>query len=458
MQIIMKSLGELMPYENNPRRNDRAVKYVVESIRQFGFRVPIIIDRDGVIVAGHTRHKAAKRLKLQEVPCIVADDLTEEQIKAFRLADNKVSEASIWDADMLVTELGGLGLDMTAFGFEETPVQKREKAKDTLRERFIIAPFSVLDARDGEWQRRKNVWRELIASKEGRADNLLRGGIGELAKESGSTSLSATSEFDPVLCEILINWFCPQHGCILDPFAGGSVRGIVSSYLGAKYTGIDLRQEQIDANEADFERNADLCDIFGQPVAHPRWICGDGLECQTSAPGEYDFLLTCPPYADLEIYSDDERDISNMDYPKFKATFADIIKNATAMLKQDTFAAIVVGEVRDKKGIYRNLVSDTIEAFQKAGLDYYNEMVLITMVGTLAYRVSWGFEPTRKIGKEHQNVLVFVKGDPQNASRIVDGEIFTTKQPTTAHEKVLVFVKGKGKRATSKLEKYSYVF
>lgn len=120
MDLLYKRLEELKPYEKNPRKNDEAVKYVAESIKQFGFKVPIVIDKNGIIVAGHTRYKAAKKLNLKEVPCIIADDLNDEQIKAFRLADNKVAEKSEWDFDLLDTELDDLiDFDMTVFGFDE---------------------------------------------------------------------------------------------------------------------------------------------------------------------------------------------------------------------------------------------------------------------------------------------------------------------------------------------------
>lgn len=119
IQVQMLKIKDIVPYDKNPRRNDDAVRCVAESIKQFGFKNPIIIDKDNVIVAGHTRLKAAKRLKMQEVPCIVADDLTAEQIKAFRLADNKVAEKAEWDFDLLESELESiLDLDMEQFGFE----------------------------------------------------------------------------------------------------------------------------------------------------------------------------------------------------------------------------------------------------------------------------------------------------------------------------------------------------
>ena len=123
MQIINKPIKELIPYEKNPRKNDEAVKYVKASIEQFGFKVPIIIDADGVIVAGHTRLKAAKELGMKEVPCIVADDLNEEQIRAFRLVDNKTGEAAEWNVELLNTELLDLeaNFDMSDFGFEIYP-------------------------------------------------------------------------------------------------------------------------------------------------------------------------------------------------------------------------------------------------------------------------------------------------------------------------------------------------
>lgn len=131
MEIINKKINEIKPYEKNPRKNDEAIKYVAESIKKFGFKVPIVIDKNGVIVAGHTRYKASKKLGLEEVPCIVADDLNEEQIKAFRLADNKVAEKSEWNFDLLDEELGDiLNLDMSDFGFELKLDEEEKEVED----------------------------------------------------------------------------------------------------------------------------------------------------------------------------------------------------------------------------------------------------------------------------------------------------------------------------------------
>jgi ParB-like chromosome segregation protein Spo0J len=118
MQIIYKSIEEIKPYENNPRINDEAVEYVANSIKEFGFRSPIILDKNNVIICGHTRLLASKELKLKEVPCIIADDLNDEQVKALRLADNKVAEKSMWDYSKLDEELEDiLNIDMSKFDF-----------------------------------------------------------------------------------------------------------------------------------------------------------------------------------------------------------------------------------------------------------------------------------------------------------------------------------------------------
>ena len=118
MQVVEKKIGEIKPYEKNPRKNDNAVDAVASSISQFGFKNPIVIDGNNVIICGHTRYKAAQKLGLDVVPCVVADDLTEEQIKAYRLADNKVSELAEWDIDLLGEELDGIfDIDMSDFGF-----------------------------------------------------------------------------------------------------------------------------------------------------------------------------------------------------------------------------------------------------------------------------------------------------------------------------------------------------
>jgi ParB family transcriptional regulator, chromosome partitioning protein len=142
MEVIEKRLEEIKPYEKNPRKNEDAVQYVSASIQEFGFKVPIVIDRNGVIVAGHTRYKAAQQLGMESVPCVVADDLSDEQIKAFRLADNKTAEMAGWDFEMLDIELADiLDIDMGEFGFDgaEEPNAEEIESEDEKTGRVIVS-------------------------------------------------------------------------------------------------------------------------------------------------------------------------------------------------------------------------------------------------------------------------------------------------------------------------------
>lgn len=226
---------------------------------------------------------------------------------------------------------------------------------------------------------------------------------------------SGTSIFDPVLCELAYRWFCPPAGTILDPFAGGSVRGIVASKLGRQYIGVDLSAKQIKANQ---EQAATIC---GDP--QPVWSKGDSKDIEKICKGvEADFVFSCPPYADLERYSEDPRDLSTMEYAAFLKVYRAIIAACVRMLKPDRFACFVVGDIRDKKGLYRRFPADTEQAFVDEGAALYNEAVLVTAVGSLPIRVGRQFESGRKLGKTHQNVLVFIKGDPKKATAAI-GEV-----------------------------------
>lgn len=290
---------------------------------------------------------------------------------------------------------------------DEAQDYSKPKKGGILEERFGVPPFSILDAKQKYWQDRKREWIAIgLESEVGRDARSFN--TKEWFEEKGMGAIASTdvSIFDPVLCELSYKWFCKPRGKILDPFAGGSVRGIVASTFGYDYTGVDLRKEQVDANYTNIPKLS-----IKLPI-EPNWICGDSLNIK-SIGGEYDMVFSCPPYHDLEEYSKDSKDLSNMSYTEFIKTYREIIKGAVSMLKNNSFAVFVVGEIRDKDGFYKNFVADTISAFLDAGMKYYNDMILFTVIGSLPVRVSKQFEPYRKIGKLHQNILVFYKGDPK---------------------------------------------
>lgn len=267
-----------------------------------------------------------------------------------------------------------------------------------LREQFIEPPFSVLDTKSGNWQRRKKLWQQLGIKSEVGRDSVV---INMDTTKKDKNNASYVSIFDPALCEVLYKWFCDENGSILDPFAGGSVRGIVANKLGYKYTGIDIRQEQIDSNR---EQGLDILDVNNQP----NWYCGDSNEILDNFNKEFDFVFSCPPYADLEVYSDLEGDISNKPYDEFLRLYESIIEKSCKLLKKDCLACFVVGEVRDKKGNYIGFVPDTIHAFEKCGMKFYNEAILLNAIASASMRAN-GNMKTRKLVKVHQNILVFKK-------------------------------------------------
>jgi len=266
-------------------------------------------------------------------------------------------------------------------------------------------PFSVYDTKQGCWQKRKQEWKAVgLQSEVGRDDELLGGGLKQLAEKRGM-KLNGTSIFDPVLCEIIYNWYCPKDGIVFDPFAGGSVRGIVAEMLGRHYIGIDLSQRQVDANQL----NADKLGVS------PAWHCDDSRNADQYIPdGSAELVFSCPPYHNLEKYSDHPLDLSNMSYSDFLEAYGTIIAVACRKLKEDRFAVFVVGDIRDSKGAYRDFISTTKRLFMEQGLCLYNEHILLEQYGTAPMRAGAVFSARRKVVKVHQNVLVFYKGKISN--------------------------------------------
>jgi len=468
-------------WRRHPPSQEAALRGVLEDI---GFADAVIAreTEDGLeLIDGHLRQEV---MGDQVVPVLIVD-VTEEEADKMLLTYDPLAMMAHADQDQLLhllrdTQFADKAvndmLEALANG-ERLPMPDLTEPPDgddrlagSLSARFLVPPFSVLDARQGYWQERKRSWLALgIESELGRgsspstsaraddpsyreignrkpnatpggspfpAATLVNGhtvrgdGHGRRLADRQSNltnaptaintqswvksikgddsvvlggGLTGTSIFDPVLCEIAYRWFSPPTGSILDPFAGGSVRGIVAAYLGRKYTGIDLRPEQVTANQEQAQTIV--------PDNMPDWIVGDSRTAIPTA--EYDLIFSCPPYYDLEQYSDDDADLSNAsDYDSFILGYRQIVQTSVDRLRPDSFACFVVGDIRDNHGIYRNFVGDTVDAFQDAGASLYNEAILVTAVGSLPIRVGRQFEAGRKLGKTHQNVLIFYKGNP----------------------------------------------
>jgi len=721
-------------FRYHPKHQQDALAGVLNEI---GWIQDVIVNTTtGHIIDGHLRVQLAMS-RSERVP-VKYVELSENEERIALAAIDPISALATQDQGLLDDLIEGIHSvgDMAANAFLQSLLSddgpdfgggQQEEARQGLQQRFLVPPFSVLDAKQGYWKDRKNLWLQLgIQSELGRGnegDKTERGltyavssqppGVYEFKNKVEAQrgrkltwqefveefpeeiTLTGTSIFDPVLTEISYSWFCPPGGAILDPFAGGSVRGLVAGFLGYNYTGIDLRGEQIQANRqqafkilgaqtpgkpaADLPptriqehdgirvlRDDDVCggtkrralervlaaspettfvyatpaygfaqialaaaaratgkqahifvagrrkkpharteaaaragavvhevdaryliatqkaardfaeetgahyiefgldnqdfidaiaavaletgetptevwtvagsgvltralqqawpdaefhavaigkdpqvgraklyeapekfedpakqpppfescnnydakawrfikehasegalfwnvagdvgtfDIMRQAQGEPRWIEGDSREVRKHAPGEYDMVFSCPPYADLEVYSDDPKDLSTLEYHEFIAAYTHIIGESCKMLKDNRFAVFVVGEVRDPKGRYRGFVQDTIAAFQAAGLHYYNEAVLLTNIGSNAMRAGGMFSSSRKLAKGHQNALVFAKGEPslgdiKGLSKAVADHFKVHRTVFQAYDNVMVFCKGDPKLAT----------
>ena len=377
---------------------------------------------------------------------IKASDLTDEEQREFIIKDN-VGYGE-WDMDMLANEwdtdeLEGWGLD---FGFNQdwgasgddgTGASSTPAQPQSLNDTFIIPPFSILDSRQGYWQSRKKMWRGIIGdmgqSRQGKliqsigmqykdlytrtAEHRKTLGISfkeylekyvpEEVKQHESQKVLSTgvSLFDPVLAEILCKWFTPyKDATIFDCFAGDTQKGLVFGTCGFTFKGVELRQEQVDINN-EVIADRDL------PISY---VCDDGQNvAKHFEPESQDLLFSCPPYYDLEVYSDLSNDASNQKtYEDFIAILENAFKAAYTCLKPNRFAVIVIGEVRNKSnGVYYDFGGDIKRIFREAGAHLYNELILIEMSSSVALRAKKYME-SRKVAKMHQNVLVFYKGDP----------------------------------------------
>lgn len=351
-----------------------------------------------------------------------------------------------------------------------------------------IKPYTVLNTTSAEWQQRRAQWAQLGIRGEvkGRAEGLLFGNQQQLlsydvvcgtcgqkppvppradaqnsslfeppppvlttnpkagdgcvrqgcggtyeTKQRGQFSAleAGTSIFDPVLCELLYRWYSPPGGMVLDPFAGGAVRGVVAWKLGRRYVGVELRPEQVADNNQQAAENGWQAGLF------PLWVQGDSSQALAPVPppyapssvhsmGPYDFVMSCPPYYDAEVYSEDPRDLSRADdYDAFRGAYYDIVAKACRMLAPDRYAAIVVGEARitsSRGGYEYGLVQDTCGALAAAGLVQHAHFILVNPMGTLPLRAGKQWAASRVPGRHHQHVLVYRKGDRQAAAQAME--------------------------------------
>lgn len=406
-------------YRLHPARNK---ELIAKSLSECGAGRSIVVDKTGASIAGSGVLEQAEKLGIKkrivetdgdELVVVVRKDLAPDdpRRKALALADNATSDQSTWDYEVMredwtdeqLQEWDIIVPDISLGGSGDGSA-----AKGKLADRFLMAPFSVLDARRGPWQDRKRAWNELIGrsgTKGESRENTL--GMQSLVNSDKYNlgNLNTVSIFDPVLAELIAKWFLPGEHCVVcDPFAGG-IFGYVAGYLGHKFTGMEIRAEQAELNNkmvAEF------------PEVH--YVNDDGQNiAKYVQPDSADMVFSCPPYFDLEHYSNLPNDASNQkDYAGFLRILDNGLTGALSALKNDRFAVVVMSNVRGgKKGGYYDICSDITKIMERNGLILYNEIILINAIGSAPVRA--GHQMVyRKVVRMHQEVLVYFKGDPKN--------------------------------------------
>ena len=418
LEIKYLPINSIVGYVNNTRTHSQEqINQVKSSISEFGMVNPIGIHKN-VILSGHCGWEALKQLDYKEVPTVDLSHLTEAQKKAYIIADNKLALNAGWDEELLKIELESLqelDFDLDILGFDSDELDDLlqieeviEEKKDSvnLSEKFLVPPFSVFDTKKDYWINRKKKWLEIIKDRGQARENVVANKNDGWDKRF--SVISEISLLDPVLSEIINLWFAPEKNSnVFDCFSGDTVFGFVSSYLENNFTGVELREEQVEFNNNNTETNA-------------KYICDDGRNvCKHIEKESQDLFFSCPPYFDLEVYSDKENDASNQEtYEEFYSILDTAFSESIKCLKENRFAVVVAGDVRNKKtGEYYDFIGSIKETFKKNGMKLYNEIILLDRIGTAQLRAE-SYIRNRKVAKIHQNILVFYKGDTKKISEI----------------------------------------
>ena len=443
--------------KRNYRKHDKKNKSLIKkSLEKFGAGRSIVVDAEGEIIGGNGVYEQAQKLGLKtkivetdgsELVVVKRTDLKtdDEKRKALAVMDNSTSDTSEFDLELLTTDFSVDELE--DFGIE-LPEEKEDEdeEKGNINEDFIIFPCSILDQSNSKWQDRKKYWikrldiNDNVNSREGtlRLGNTLiyrktyncyldfkhknneqlsfeefveKFNPPEFEEDKQNISAKGVSVFDPVLSELSCKWFSPYSGGkIFDCFAGDCFKGLVFALCGYEFTGIELRQEQVNDN-------INCCKKFSN--LNLKYICDDGQNVDKYLQEEsQDLLFSCPPYYNLEVYSNLPNDASNQkDYNDFLKILDNAYSKSIKILKDNRFAVIVVGNIRDKKGFYYNFINDIINIFNKNDMFLLNELILKEPVNSRRFS-SRGLFKSRKIAKIHQNILVFYKGNPKKIKEI----------------------------------------
>jgi hypothetical protein len=437
-----------------PRMSKTEMDRLVKSIKKNGQFVPIAVNNKGIVLDGHSRIEACNILKIdphynvftfkteeEELDFVVASNLVRRHLsdvqkyelakkllpmeaefaKKRQLAGIKVTEEKEEEKGTTFHKIGrDIGISeaklkrikaideagrtdlLDAIEIGQTTVYGaygKILPKKLLKDDYVVPPFSILDLKTKEAMNSKAVYHNRFDSGLGRDQKGL--GMGGIA----AVGMRGVSVFHPLVCRFGYENYTEEGDMILDPFCGGSVRGIMAGELCRGYIGFDLRQEQIDENE----EQAAKVDWTGTNVK-PKWVVSDSVDLDQHLPGDFeaDLIFTSPPYSmGLEHYSDKKEDLNNMSLEGFKEKYAEIIRKSLKYLKHDGWSIWTVSDARDKKGFYWGLDTFTTKVHEQEGWGLWNTIIEADPLGTAQQRARVLFDSSKKVVRIHQLIMIY---------------------------------------------------
>ena len=437
-------------------------KKLVDSIREKGQLIPLAVNSEGILLDGHQRLRACEEVQIEphynvftfqseeeELNFVVASNLTRRHlndVQKYELAKKLIpfeqrfakersqkgrEQAGLTkkgeemeDEVSKETTLHAVGRDLGISESKLKRIQVIDRAgrtdlihqieegnltvyaaygkvlpKTYLKDDFVVPPFSVLDLKTKEAQNSKAVYHSRFDSGLGRDQEGLN------THAIAGTMVRGISVFHPLVCRFGYENYTNEGDMILDPFCGGSVRGIMAGETGRGYVGFDLRQEQIDENEKQARTTE-----WSNGKVKPKWVCSDSIDIDRHLSGDFeaDLIFTSPPYSmGLEHYSDKEEDLNNLSLDGFKDKYAEIIRKSLKYLKKDGWSIWIVSDARDKDGFYWGLDSFTTKIHEEEGWGLWNTIIELDPLGNAPQRARGLFDSTRKVVRVHQVILIF---------------------------------------------------
>ncbi len=426
MRLIKTEVKKLKPHPKNARvHNEKNIKGIMSSLESFGQMTPIVVwSKRNYVIKGCGTLLAAKRLGWKHINIVRADSLSSDDALKYSIADNKTTDDSEFDKNMLehiMKSMSDKGIDLSDTGFcdyeiepllchakvDENNITNPPDKNNTLAKQFGAPPFSVFDSKQGYWAEGKRKWDEKYSLHSEAGREHMPCTIRNPSYLQKGSATKGGSVFDPYLTEIIYRWYSKEGDTILDPFAGGITRGLVAAAMGRNYYGIDLSKKQVDANIDKMS----LVKKSHKMSGNVKWIVGDAVDAHKLLPKNFnaDLVFSCPPYYNLEKYSNNAKDFSNLSsYQDFIDGMCSVFTFCKRLLRKNGYMIFVIGDVFDRKNKrYYGVEADFVNIGFEVGLNLIDSVVYLTPIGSAPMRSSCLFKRSDKLTRVHQMVYIF---------------------------------------------------